>query len=66
MNQQMWAAKATQRNLQTLVEDGVHVIMPDAGEQACGDVGLGRMPEPEDFSTSICRLFSYKASACDR
>jgi phosphopantothenoylcysteine decarboxylase/phosphopantothenate--cysteine ligase len=41
MNQQMWAAKATQRNLQTLVEDGVHVIMPDAGEQACGDVGLG-------------------------
>ena len=48
MNQQMWAAKATQRNLKTLVEDGVHVIMPDAGEQACGDVGLGRMPEPED------------------
>ena len=33
MNQQMWAAKATQRNLQTLVEDGVHVIMPDAGSR---------------------------------
>ena len=48
MNQQMWAAKATQRNLATLIEDGVHVIMPDAGSQACGDVGLGRMPEPED------------------
>jgi phosphopantothenoylcysteine synthetase/decarboxylase len=37
--------KATQRNLQTLVEDGVHVIMPDAGEQACGDVGLGPKQE---------------------
>ncbi|MDO4223693.1 MAG: flavoprotein, partial [Acinetobacter sp.] len=38
MNQQMWAATATQRNLQCLRDDGVHIIMPDAGEQACGDV----------------------------
>lgn len=57
MNQQMWAAKATQRNLQTLVEDGVHVIMPDAGEQACGDVGLGRMPEPEDLAKQVALIF---------
>ncbi|WAU74026.1 bifunctional phosphopantothenoylcysteine decarboxylase/phosphopantothenate--cysteine ligase CoaBC [Acinetobacter sp. TR11] len=57
MNQQMWAAKATQRNLQTLVEDGVHVIMPDAGEQACGDVGLGRMPEPEDLAHQVAAYF---------
>ena len=57
MNQQMWAAKATQRNLQTLVEDGVHVIMPDAGEQACGDVGLGRMPEPEDLARQVATYF---------
>ncbi len=57
MNQQMWAAKATQRNLQTLVEDGVHVIMPDAGEQACGDVGLGRMPEPEDLACQVAAYF---------
>jgi len=57
MNQQMWAAKATQRNLQTLVEDGVHVIMPDAGEQACGDVGLGRMPEPEDLAKQVAAYF---------
>lgn len=57
MNQQMWAAKATQRNLQTLVEDGVHVIMPDAGEQACGDVGLGRMPEPEDLASQVAAYF---------
>lgn len=57
MNQQMWAAKATQRNLQTLVEDGVHVIMPDAGEQACGDVGLGRMPEPEEITRQVAGYF---------
>ena len=57
MHQQMWAAKATQRNLQTLVEDGVHVIMPDAGEQACGDVGLGRMPEPEEIARQVAGYF---------
>src|SRR5690606_30340030 len=57
MNQQMWAAKATQRNLNTLVEDGVHVIMPDAGSQACGDVGLGRMPEPEDLARQVTQYF---------
>lgn len=57
MNQQMWAAKATQRNLNTLVEDGVHVIMPDAGAQACGDVGLGRMPEPEELAYQVIQYF---------
>ena len=57
MNQQMWAAKATQRNLNTLIEDGVHVIMPDAGAQACGDVGLGRMPEPEDLARQVTEYF---------
>ncbi|MEQ1103813.1 bifunctional phosphopantothenoylcysteine decarboxylase/phosphopantothenate--cysteine ligase CoaBC [Acinetobacter ursingii] len=60
MNQQMWAAKATQRNLQMLVEDGVHVIMPDAGSQACGDVGLGRMPEPEQLAYQV-REYFHKA-----
>jgi phosphopantothenoylcysteine decarboxylase/phosphopantothenate--cysteine ligase len=57
MNQQMWAAKATQRNLNTLIEDGVHVIMPEAGSQACGDVGLGRMPEPEDLAYQVTEYF---------
>lgn len=57
MNQQMWAAKATQRNLATLIEDGVHVIIPDAGSQACGDVGLGRMPEPEDLARQVTEYF---------
>ncbi|WOE33130.1 MULTISPECIES: bifunctional phosphopantothenoylcysteine decarboxylase/phosphopantothenate--cysteine ligase CoaBC [unclassified Acinetobacter] len=57
MNQQMWAAKATQRNLATLVSDGVHVILPDAGAQACGDVGLGRMPEPENLADQVTAYF---------
>lgn len=57
MNQQMWAAKATQRNLNTLVEDGVHVIMPESGSQACGDVGLGRMPEPEYLAQQVMDYF---------
>lgn len=47
MNQQMWAHQATQDNLALLQERGVKVVGPDAGEQACGDVGLGRMSEPE-------------------
>ncbi len=46
MNQQMWAAAPTQRNVAVLVERGVSVIGPAEGEQACGDVGPGRMVEP--------------------
>lgn len=50
MNQQMWKASATQANLQTLISRGVHILGPAAGEQACGDVGVGRMLEPEDIT----------------
>ncbi len=49
MNQQMWRAAATQRNVQRLCEDGVLCWGPAAGEQACGDVGPGRMCEPQDL-----------------
>ncbi len=49
MNQQMWRAAATQRNVQRLCEDGVLCWGPEAGEQACGDVGPGRMCEPQDL-----------------
>lgn len=62
-NQQMWAAPATQRNLRTLVEDGVHVIMPASGSQACGDVGLGRMPEPEDLAYQVMEYFHKQQRA---
>lgn len=53
MNQQMWANRITQRNLDTLRDYGFTVISPDAGEQACGDVGAGRMPEPEDLVQAV-------------
>src|SRR5436190_8877034 len=47
MNTTMWNHPATQRNLRRLMEDGVRVIEPDAGEMACGTIGPGRLSEPE-------------------
>jgi phosphopantothenoylcysteine decarboxylase/phosphopantothenate--cysteine ligase len=47
MNQAMWHKPATQQNLQRLRQQGVEIIGPDSGEQACGESGLGRMMEPE-------------------
>jgi phosphopantothenoylcysteine decarboxylase/phosphopantothenate--cysteine ligase len=47
MNSTMWAHPATQRNLQKLRADGVHIIEPDAGEMACGTIGPGRLSAPE-------------------
>jgi phosphopantothenoylcysteine decarboxylase/phosphopantothenate--cysteine ligase len=46
MNVEMWENATTQRNVARLVEDGVRIAGPAAGEQACGEVGLGRMLEP--------------------
>lgn len=62
MNQQMWANALTQRNLQTLSDYGLQVIQPDAGEQACGDVGLGRMPEPEALAAQVAGYFQQLAA----
>lgn len=53
MNQQMWKAAATQRNLLTLQSMHVRMIGPASGEQACGDVGSGRMTEPQDIVTAL-------------
>ena len=53
MNQQMWRAAATRANLAVLVERGVRIIGPDAGWQACGDVGPGRMSEPADIVAAL-------------
>ncbi|KFC93642.1 phosphopantothenoylcysteine decarboxylase/phosphopantothenoylcysteine synthetase [Leminorella grimontii ATCC 33999 = DSM 5078] len=49
MNQQMYRAQATQDNLKTLGARGVHLLGPDSGSQACGDVGPGRMLDPQDI-----------------
>ena len=53
MNQQMWQAPATQDNLKTLKTRGVTLLGPAAGEQACGDIGPGRMLEPEELALML-------------
>ncbi|WP_201616258.1 bifunctional phosphopantothenoylcysteine decarboxylase/phosphopantothenate--cysteine ligase CoaBC [Psychrobacter urativorans] len=57
MNQQMWAHPAVTLNVMTLRDMNYHIIMPASGEQACGDVGAGRLPEPEQLLDEV-RLFS--------
>lgn len=47
MNKVMWGKTVTQNNINSLITHGHHIIAPDAGEQACGDIGEGRMAEPE-------------------
>ena len=53
MNQAMWAAAATQRNIAQLRADGVDILGPASGEQACGEVGLGRMLEPSEIVNAL-------------
>lgn len=57
MNQQMYAAASTQENLEVLRQRGVALIGPAAGEQACGDIGLGRMVEPTDIADQVAKHF---------
>ncbi|MFT5032185.1 MAG: phosphopantothenoylcysteine decarboxylase/phosphopantothenate--cysteine ligase [Bacteroidia bacterium] len=57
MNQAMWADPATQRNIATLADAGAQVLGPAAGEQACGDVGLGRMLEAVQLADAAEELF---------
>jgi phosphopantothenoylcysteine decarboxylase / phosphopantothenate---cysteine ligase len=47
MNTTMWNHPATQRNMERLRLDGVHIVEPDSGEMACGTIGPGRLSEPE-------------------
>ncbi|MGL5002424.1 MAG: bifunctional phosphopantothenoylcysteine decarboxylase/phosphopantothenate--cysteine ligase CoaBC, partial [Casimicrobium sp.] len=53
MNLQMWENPATQRNLAQLRADGIEIFGPGNGEQACGEVGDGRMLEPEQIMAAI-------------
>ena len=57
MNQQMWAHPAVNLNVQTLRDMNYQIIAPASGEQACGDVGAGRLPEPEDLLAEV-QLFT--------
>lgn len=63
MNVEMWENPATQRNLQLLREDGVLLAGPAAGDQACGEVGMGRMLEPAQLICEIENLFQPKLLA---
>ena len=57
MNQQMWRNAATQANVATLRQRGVHVFGPGEGSQACGDVGPGRLLEPVEIAVLTAGLF---------
>ena len=60
MNREMWLNPATQRNVSQLVADGVHVLGPDSGAQACGEEGLGRMREAVQLTQDIAAFFQPK------
>ena len=57
MNVEMWQNPATQRNADTLRADGVHIVGPASGGQACGEMGMGRMTEPADILADVQRFF---------
>lgn len=63
MNRQMWDNPATQRNLAQLRADGIAILGPDAGDQACGEIGMGRMLEAEDLARQIDSWFRPKLLA---
>lgn len=60
MNKQMWENPATQRNIAQLQADGISVLGPAAGEQACGEIGLGRMLEPQALMQAVTKHFTPK------
>ncbi|MWP49143.1 MULTISPECIES: bifunctional phosphopantothenoylcysteine decarboxylase/phosphopantothenate--cysteine ligase CoaBC [unclassified Gilliamella] len=62
MNQQMYKAAATQHNLSVLASRNTLILGPDSGFQACGDIGPGRMLEPETIVENIKQYFSATAA----
>ncbi|OOS00788.1 bifunctional phosphopantothenoylcysteine decarboxylase/phosphopantothenate synthase [Haemophilus paracuniculus] len=53
MNQQMYKRSVVQENLQSLVQQGIKLVGPNSGFQACGDVGVGRMAEPSEIFQAV-------------
>lgn len=60
MNVEMWQNPATQRNVLQVIADGVKILGPGAGEQACGETGMGRMLEPNQILTEVIASFQAK------
>ena len=63
MNREMWDNAATQRNIATLRGDGIAILGPDSGDQACGEVGMGRLLEPEELAQALIAFFAPKRLA---
>jgi phosphopantothenoylcysteine decarboxylase/phosphopantothenate--cysteine ligase len=63
MNREMWAHPATQRNVAQIVADGAVVLGPASGDQACGEVGDGRMLEPDEIRDDVIAFFQPKVLA---
>jgi phosphopantothenoylcysteine decarboxylase/phosphopantothenate--cysteine ligase len=63
MNRQMWEHPATQRNARMLAADGVVLVGPEAGDQACGETGMGRMLEPDAILAEIVRALGPRSLA---
>jgi phosphopantothenoylcysteine decarboxylase / phosphopantothenate---cysteine ligase len=60
MNQQMWGNPATQRNIVQLERDGIVLLGPDSGAQACGEEGMGRMVEADALARGIAAFLNGK------
>tara|TARA_R110000868_G_scaffold403402_1_gene680602 strand:- start:1539 stop:2780 length:1242 start_codon:yes stop_codon:yes gene_type:complete len=58
MNVRMWTHRATQRNVEQLMADGIHFVGPNDGDMACGEFGPGRMAEPAEILAAIDAHFS--------
>lgn len=65
MNQQMYKRSIVQENLQSLIEQGISIIGPNAGFQACGDIGKGRMSEPSEIFQAIEDHFTQSQDLVD-
>jgi phosphopantothenoylcysteine decarboxylase / phosphopantothenate---cysteine ligase len=63
MNRQMWENPGTQRNISRLQEDGAVLLGPASGDQACGEVGMGRLLEPDELLAEIEAFFQPKLLA---
>ena len=61
MNVEMWQNAATVRNVATLRSDGVAIVGPASGGQACGEMGMGRMTEPADILADVQLFFQPKS-----
>ena len=61
MNKQMWEHAATQRSVERLNKDGITLLGPASGFQACGEVGMGRMLEPSEITEQVIAFFQKKS-----